>query len=173
MKKTLIILVAIILIWFGLRFTIGGGEDTWICKNGEWIKHGVPRDPKPDKVCKRKCSEENCLENLIEVNSLSKDNLISSPLIIEGQARGYWFFEGSFPVILTDWDGKIIAESYAQAQGKWMTEDFVPFKATIEFEKPEIIGDFAKRGALILKKDNPSDLPENDRAFEISVMFEK
>ncbi|MFA5133741.1 MAG: hypothetical protein WC459_02985 [Patescibacteria group bacterium] len=27
------------------------GEDDWICKNGEWVKHGNPSAPAPDKYC--------------------------------------------------------------------------------------------------------------------------
>lgn len=96
---------------------------------------------------------------------------IKSPLIIKGEARGFWYFEADFPVILTDWDGLIIAEGTAQAQGDYgMTEEFVPFEATLNFEKPDT--KVSDRGALILKKDNPSGLPENDDTLEITVFYE-
>ena len=78
-----------------------------------------------------------------------------------------WFFEADFPVILTNWDGLIIAEHYATAEGAWMTEDFVPFTATLEFEPPE----YGERGTLILQKANASGLPEHDDAVEITVFF--
>lgn len=93
---------------------------------------------------------------------------IHSPLQVRGQARGTWFFEGSFPLILTDWDGLIIAEGYATAQGEWMTTDWVPFEGELVFEKPT----YGTRGTLILQKDNPSDLPEFDDAREITIFFE-
>ncbi len=96
---------------------------------------------------------------------------ISSPLTLYGEARGTWYFEASFPIVLTDWDGKIIAEGYATAQDDWMTEKFVPFEAVLEFEKPEMVEQY-DRGSLILKKDNPSGLPENDDALELTVFFE-
>ena len=96
------------------------------------------------------------------------NQIIKSPLLIKGQVRGLWFFEASFPVILTDWDGKIIAEGHAQAQGDWMTADFVPFEATLTFNTPT----YKNNGSLILKKDNPSGLPEHDEALEIPVFFE-
>lgn len=51
MKKAVYIVIAIIIVWFGIRFIIGGSEDTWICDNGEWVKHGVPSAPKPDTPC--------------------------------------------------------------------------------------------------------------------------
>lgn len=93
---------------------------------------------------------------------------ITSPLTITGVARGYWFFEASFPIVLTNWDGLIIAEGFVTATNDWMTTDFVPFRGTLTFAKP----DFGERGTLILQRDNPSDLPENDAALEIPVVFE-
>lgn len=111
---------------------------------------------------------ESCKRKLIILEEPLTGSGIKSPLEIRGVARGSWYFEGDFPIILTDWDGKIIAESFATAQTNWMTEEFVPFKGILEFEKP----DFGERGSLILKKDNPSGLPENDDALEITVYFE-
>lgn len=107
----------------------------------------------------------------IRVDSPRPNQIIKSPLAVTGEARGNWFFEASFPVVLTDWDGRIIAQGIAQASEDWMTTDFVPFEATLEFQKPEFIGDFSTRGFLILKKDNPSGLPEHDDAVEIPVVF--
>lgn len=34
-----------------LRFVVGGSEDTWICVDGQWVKHGVPYAPKPQIPC--------------------------------------------------------------------------------------------------------------------------
>lgn len=56
---------------------------------------------------------------------------VSFPLTVEGEAAG-WYFEGEFPIQLRDSDGNILADSYATAQGDWMTADFVPFMAIIE-----------------------------------------
>lgn len=107
--------------------------------------------------------------DLIRINSPRPNQEIESPIIIEGEARGYWFFEGDFPVVLTDWDGLIIAQAIAQAKGEWMTEDFVEFEAHLEFEKPE----YSNKGTLILQKDNPSGLPENDDALEVPIIFKE
>lgn len=108
------------------------------------------------------------MDDMIRVSSPAINSKIKSPLVIKGEARGNWFFEASFPVILTNWDGLIIAEGYATAEGEWMTTDFVPFTSTITFTKPS----YGERGFLILKKDNPSGLPEHDAAIEIPVFFE-
>jgi hypothetical protein len=98
---------------------------------------------------------------------------IESPLHIAGNARGNWFFEASFPVVLTNWDGLIIAEGVAAAEGDWMTTEFVPFTASLTFVNPFKSGnpDFMQRGTLILKKDNPSGLPEHEGALEIPIRF--
>ena len=106
---------------------------------------------------------------LIRVTSPRPNSTVESPLTITGQARGYWYFEASFPVVLVDWDGKIIAQGIAQAQGEWMTEDFVPFEATLIFVADP--NAYSNRGALILRKDNPSGLPEYDDALEIPVVI--
>ncbi len=113
-------------------------------------------------------------ENGFEKNEMIRldyplpNQYISSPLTIKGYARGNWFFEGDFPIILTNWDGLIISESYASTKENWMTEDFIPFQGTLEFEKPE----YLNRGTLILKKDNPTGLSQFDDALEINVFFE-
>ncbi len=109
--------------------------------------------------------------NLIQLTTPVPNGVVESPMVVTGQARGTWFFEASFPVALTNWDGLIIAEGVAQATSDWMTEEFVPFTATLEFVSPYGAGaeDFMKRGALILKKDNSSGLPERDDALEIPV----
>ena len=111
-------------------------------------------------------------DELIVLESPVAGSAISSPITITGKARGYWFFEVSFPVSIVDWDGKIIGQYYATAQGDWMTEEFVPFTATFEFEKPEMANDQNyNRGWIILQKDNPSGLPEHDNALEVPIRF--
>jgi uncharacterized membrane protein len=35
---------------FGIN--IFSGEDSWICEQGEWVKHGVPSAPMPEELCK-------------------------------------------------------------------------------------------------------------------------
>jgi hypothetical protein len=47
-----------------------------------------------------------------------------------------------------------------------MTSDFVPFKAELKFSKPT-----TQTGTLILRKDNPSGLPQNDESVSIPVQF--
>ena len=104
--------------------------------------------------------------DLIQINSPRPNDSITSPLKISGEARGTWYFEASFPVVLLDGDGNVIAQHYAQAQTDWMTENFVPFESDLTFTKPT-----TKNGSLILKKDNPSGLPEYDDELIIPISF--
>src|SRR3989338_3617253 len=69
--------------------------------------------------------------DIIRNLSVKEGDRIGSPLTITGEARGTGFFEASFPVVLTDWDGRIIAQMPAQAQGEWMTTEYVPFSVTL------------------------------------------
>ncbi|HEY4480101.1 MAG TPA: Gmad2 immunoglobulin-like domain-containing protein [Candidatus Paceibacterota bacterium] len=117
-------------------------------------------------------------KDLIVLESPKPLEMISSPITLTGKARGTWFFEASFPVTVVDWDGKIIGEGHADAvldpndpNSTWMTEDFVPFKAEVTFDLPENVGEFSNKGAIILRKANASDLPENDDALEVPILF--
>ncbi len=105
--------------------------------------------------------------NMIVVVSPVKDSIVGSPLSVAGRARGTWFFEGSFPIILQDTYGNILAESHATAQGEWMTEEFVNFLGSIQFNN-HVKGSSV---FLILKKDNPSGLPEHDDSTKIPIIL--
>lgn len=109
-------------------------------------------------------------QDLIRISSPRPNDTIKSPVTITGEARGYWFFEASFPVFVVDWDGRIIGQGIATAKSEWMVTDFVPFEANITFDVDPNI--YSRKGSLILKKDNPSGLPEHDDALEIPVVFE-
>jgi len=105
-------------------------------------------------------------QNLIRVTNPQPNQLIQNPLILKGETRGYWFFEASFPVKLLDGNGKEIGRGIAQALSEWMTENFVPFEATIQFQTPT-----TSKGKLILEKDNPSGLPENEDQLWVPIRF--
>lgn len=104
--------------------------------------------------------------DLIIVDNPRPNQKIISPLIVTGQARGYWFFEASFPVELLDENGMLITQGIATAKDEWMTEEFVPFEAKLEFEKQSV-----QSGRLLLRKDNPSGLPEYDDVLEMIIKF--
>ena len=104
--------------------------------------------------------------DLIRVTRPDPNAVVTSPLTVEGDARGRWYFEASFPVILTDDQGNEVGHIPAHALGDWMTNDFVPFRAELEFTAPA-----SANGWLILKKDNPSGLSEQEDKIKIPIRF--
>lgn len=162
-KTVRYILLAVALVCaFILATRLMTPEDTWLCVDGAWVKHGNPSAPMPQTGC-----GSGELDSMIRVQSPTPGQAVQSPLVITGQARGTWFFEASFPVRLVKKDGTEIASGIATAQSDWMTEEFVPFSATLTFAS-----DVEQEAELVLVKDNPSGLPENDdeRRMPVRVM---
>lgn len=171
----LILLIALV-----LRLT--GPEDSWICKDGAWLKHGNPSAPAPATVCpgalapKVDESDASTTPPVVTEPQASfssealvlnpkQNELVSSPLKVEGEAKGTWFFEASLPVRLFDSENNIIVSGPATAQSDWMTEKPVKFISTLIFSTT------ATSGYLIIAKDNPSGLPENDASIKVPVRF--
>ncbi len=90
--------------------------------------------------------------DLIKISSPRPNDTLTSPVTITGQARGTWFFEGSFAIQLKDVLGEEIGTAIATSTSDWMTEDFIPFSATLTFDEPAY-----GQGTLYLNKSNPSD----------------
>lgn len=164
MKKNLFLIIIIILVVIlgGIYFFSKEEEpvactlDTKLCPDGSYVTRVPPT-----------CDFAPCpKENLIQVETPQANEMISSPLIIKGRARGFWFFEASFPVKLLDEDGNLLGQTIAQAQDEWTTEDFVSFQAEIQFSPPS-----TSRGILVLEKDNPSGLPEHADELRMPILF--
>lgn len=109
----------------------------------------------------------NSSDNLIKVELPFPGAVTGKEFSVIGEARGYWFFEASFPIKLLDKDGNELDTAIAQAQGEWMTENFVPFKA--DLKAPE---SYIGPATLVLMKDNPSGLPENDASISFPITIE-
>lgn len=107
------------------------------------------------------------LPDLITVVEPLPGATVTSPLTIKGEARGNWYFEASAPVTLYGQSGGLLAQGHVQAQGEWMTTDYVPFEATLAFPAQPA----GSSGTLIVKNDNPSGDPSRDKTLEIPVKF--
>mgnify|MGYP001617911172 CR=1 FL=1 len=127
MRNTIIILIVLILIGLGYFYT----RD----KEDKLIQMFVPENP-------------------VRLTNPHSNDLITSPLTVTGEAKGNWYFEASFPIKIFDANGKQLGVIPAQAQGDWMTTEFVPFETKLVFSTP-ISG---QMGTLVLQKDNPSGL---------------
>lgn len=128
------------------------------------VIYRITRAVKQDSVMEHIQSKAD----LIRVAEPGPGEEIKGQFLARGEARGYWFFEASFPIHLLDGNGTEIAVGIAQAQKEWMTTEFVPFSVTMQFQKPQ-----TKTGTLVFKKDNPSGLPEHDDELRIPVIFSR
>ncbi len=105
-------------------------------------------------------------KDILKVTAPRANETVKSSLMVRGEARGNWYFEASFPVRLLDGNNHEISKTVAHAEGEWMTNNFVPFSATLQFETPT-----TPEGTLVLEKDNPSGLPQNADEFRIPIRF--
>lgn len=151
-------------VWLGLSFLINNEEtvactmEAKLCSDGSSVGRVPPE-----------CDFALCpKENLIQVESPRANDATASPLVIKGKARGFWFFEASFPIKLYNDNEELLATAIAQAHGDWMTEEFVPFTAELKFENSK-----TEKGTLVLEKDNPSGLLENADELRMPVLFTK
>lgn len=63
-----------------LRFVFGGSEDTWICQNGAWVKHGNPSQPRPVIPCEK---EGQSIEELTPTGEYKKVSFEESQKIAQ------------------------------------------------------------------------------------------
>ena len=133
-------------------------QDVKLCSDGSYVSRIPPN-----------CDFNKCpKEDLIVVENPKAEEEINSPLFISGKARGYWFFEGSFPIELVDENNNLISSTIAEAKGEWMTEEFVPFEAYLNFSNHK-----TRKGFLIFKKDNPTGMKEYDDELKMPILFSK
>lgn len=107
------------------------------------------------------------LSKSVSVTAPVAHSTVGSSFAIKGSAPGGWYFEASFPIQVRDKDGNVIGRTHASAQGEWMTTKQVSFTATMNIE-----GAYKGPGTLVLMRDNPSGLPENDDAVEIPIVIQ-
>jgi hypothetical protein len=167
-KKTAIIVLAILIVLAGLFarkfFVLPEKEiactlEAKLCSDGSYVSR-VP--PKCDfALCPGE--EEGILISLPKSNEK-----IKSPLKIEGQARGTWYFEAEFTAELYDALNNFLGRAILTAKGDWMTENFVPFEGDLVFSRPA-----TSLGTLRFLSSNPSGLPEHQKIFEMPVRFEE
>lgn len=95
-----------------------------------------------------------------------KNARVTSPLGVVGKVPGNWSNEASFPILLKDSSGKVIAQGAGQLLGDWMTDQPVLFSAELTYS-PVTPG----TGTLVLQKDNPPGQASNSDALSIPVQL--
>lgn len=91
---------------------------------------------------------------------------VDGTFTVSGDAPNTWFFEAVFPIQVRDSNDNVIGSGQAQAQSDWTKTGLVPFTAAIT-----IGGGYRGPATLILMKDNPSGLPENDDATTTDIVI--
>src|SRR3989344_8669911 len=102
----------------------------------------------------------------VNVSSPMPNATVSKTFNVVGAARGTWYFEASFPVQARDPENNLVGQGIAQAGADWMTTEFVPFSATV------VVAGYSGPADLVLIKDNPSGLPENDDAVFFPIVVQ-
>jgi spore germination protein GerM len=102
----------------------------------------------------------------IQVTQPLPGETVTSPLTIEGRAKGNWFFEAVFPVQIVDQDNNQIGYGNAEAIGDWQSENYVNFSAQIIFTKGT-----ATDGFIVLQNANPSGLKDLEKESRIPISF--
>jgi len=168
MRKTiaLSILIVAVVVAAIISVRVFSGEDNWICQNGQWVKHGNPSAAAPTSGCGMVQVQSEASSSDIVAFSPKIGETVKSPVTIEGQAKGTWFFEAVFPIKIVDENGKELATGHGTATSDWMTENFVPFTAEINFDPGT-----ALKGNIVLQNDNPSGMPEKSKQIQIPVNF--
>jgi hypothetical protein len=99
----------------------------------------------------------------IKVSNLDIISSIASPLTIQGEARGSYFENNSFPIELKDEAGTVIGKGTARTTADTSTDEYIPFTATITFSPQE----HNTQGQLIFLKANSSG--DTSRSYEYSI----
>ena len=142
MKKTILFIIIVILIAaavvFYLRFVVGGDEDTWICENGQWVKHGNPSASKPTSGCGKETNVDNVnakTEGVLDESMFQWSNMS------EGPYRDKVTYATSTDLINWTPSGVILAE-HASVPGAVYKDGtiFVYFVDVSQNSKPEQLG---------------------------------
>ncbi len=110
----------------------------------------------------------NASKDFIVVDSVDVGDKIKSPLTITGKARGSWFYENAFPILIHDENGVPVGRGIALAEGTPAPGEFVPFKGIVTFEI------FGQKGTVVLvSNDDPRGGSEGIRTVSIPVSFDR
>lgn len=112
-------------------------------------------------------TQQEPLSARVAVLSPGPGGVVDKTFTVTGKAPGPWFSEAQFPIQVRNANGDIIGDGSAHTDGNWQSDDVVPFTADVTISDPTYKG--AVR--LILMRDNPSGMPENDDAVEIPIVI--
>ena len=102
--RNIILLIIAIFVAFGI-WKLFGGESVTDIENPQ-----VPEETETETEIPADIQAHiDSKSDLIRLESPAPFEIVKSPMTVSGEARGYWYFEGDFPVTLTNWYGLLIA----------------------------------------------------------------
>lgn len=131
----------------------------------------------PDPV--RNTNEDNTFEGLSRYVSSKGDvvlvldpdsgDTIGCGVTVMGTVPSSWVFEDNFPISVEDPEGNDVMAGYAKSYGDSMSQDKVDFSGSIK-----CIGVNCYSGDvfLVIHKENPSGLTENDDSVRIPLIMD-
>jgi hypothetical protein len=128
-KKIIVGAITVLVIVVSFVLLLRGNEDTWICQNGNWVKHGHPSALMPAKPCvqtNNPAPTVNPNAN-IQFSSPKNGDTVGSQFVIKGQAR---VFENQLNFRVKDAKGRALIEGTMTAQAQ-NAGQFGEFTATI------------------------------------------
>jgi len=175
-----------IAIIFLIAMRLSTPEDGWICTENGWRQHGRPTIEMPTSPCNKDTNQPNTTSTLSPLShtdlerkypqfkkitdelylaSPQPEEMLSSPLYVEGWLNNSWAFEGSFVISLHDGNGQELYRGPA-SMPDWTTPGLSGFTANLTFSAPA-----TATGTLRIQNDNASGLPEYDKYIDIPVKF--
>jgi hypothetical protein len=107
------------------------------------------------------------LSSKVKVSSPVSGAKVGKSFTVTGEAPGGWYFEAVFPIQVRDANNNVIAHAQGQAQSDWMTTKQVAFKSNVIIET-----DYKGSATLVILRDNPSGLPENDDSVSVPIVIQ-
>ena len=120
----------------------------------------------PSTVTTPIASSTELLSASVTVSTPVANATVGRAFAIAGVAPNGWYFEAVFPIQVRDPDDNLIATGQGHAESDWTIAGPVPFTASIALD-----GDYSGPADLILLRDNPSGLPENDDEVTVPIVI--
>ncbi len=196
-KKILTFLIVAVAFLF-ILFVLRGSEDTWLCTEEGWVKHGVPSAPMPTEPCGQQVSNfwECADQGNAVMESYPRQCRAGDVTFVEdigNELEKTDLIRIDTPRPNTKISSPLVISG--QAVGTWFFEADFPVLLMVGDEViaegyataqsdwmtenfVNFVGELEfkvppgfKQGTFILVKDNPSDLRENDDQLEVPVLF--
>ncbi len=132
-----------------------------------WALFAIPTPTPPITATTTPPVATPTLAERVIVTSPKANSTVGNIFVVSGSAPGPWYFEASFPIKIVDKDNNFIGQGIAQAQGEWMTVEQVTFTSTIT-----LTGSYSGPATVVLMRDNPSGMPENDDSVSVPIIIQ-